>query len=434
MRKVAFYLENQRIPEVNLSRPELGNPGCGGTEYLFVALPYFLKLLQLKKCQPILLANHTANLPEGIPNYKVKDVSEAARVAKELDCSMFVYRPRRALEVELINLIDELKLPSIAWFHITPVADHLRALAKSTYVKATVCVEREQHDLAKDTAVWNKLTCIVNGFHLEGYQLPNPPEKDPNMVVYIGALVRQKGFHLLAKAWPEVRARNPKAKLMVIGTGALYDNKAALGPWGIAEESYERQYIIPYLQGDDGKPMPSVNFLGKLGEEKKQFLYQAILGVPNPTGQTENCPGSALEVQASGTAAVSGAYYGMLDTIRDGETGILGLTKNDLVNNICSLLEDTDRARELGKNGIKFIEQRYGFDHVTREWCDLFEAIENGKKPKVIPFKNNLLKHSKIFILLNRYLQIILGSFIPWPSVIEIKGIIFKFLQLRKFK
>jgi hypothetical protein len=177
-----------------------------------------------------------------------------------------------------------------------------------------------------------------------------------------------------------------------------------------------------------------VNFLGKLGEEKKQFLYQAILGVPNPTGQTENCPGSALEVQASGTAAVSGAYYGMLDTIRDGETGILGLTKNDLVNNICSLLEDTDRARELGKNGIKFIEQRYGFDHVTREWCDLFEAIENGKKPKVIPFKNNLLKHSKIFILLNRYLQIILGSFIPWPSVIEIKGIIFKFLQLRKFK
>jgi len=431
MRKVAFYLENQRIPEVNLSQPELGNPGCGGTEYLFVALPYFLKLLQSEKCQPIILANHTTNLPKDIANYQVKDACEAARMAKNLGCSIFVYRPRRALEAELIKLIDELELRSIAWFHITPVASHLRALAKSSFIKATVCVEREQHDLAKDTAIWNKLTCIVNGFDLGGYQLPNPPEKDPNMVVFIGALVLQKGFHLLARAWPDVIARNPDAKLMVIGTGALYDNKAALGPWEIAEESYEKEFIIPYLQGDDGKPMPSVKFLGKLGTEKKFFLYQAILGIPNPTGQTENCPGSALEIQASGTAVVSGAYYGMLDTIRHGETGILGLTKNDLINNICTLLENPDRARKLGQNGIKFIDERYNFENVTTEWCELFEIIENCEVPKVISFKSNLHKHAKILILINRFFQIVFGRFIAWPTVTEIKS---KVYQLRKFK
>ena len=41
--KVAFYLENKDIQNVDFSHPELGNPGCGGTQFLFAATPYYLK-------------------------------------------------------------------------------------------------------------------------------------------------------------------------------------------------------------------------------------------------------------------------------------------------------------------------------------------------------------------------------------------------------
>lgn len=338
--KIAFYLENRNIPHVDLSQPEFGNPGCGGTEYLFVALPYYLSKRDKISYQPVIFANNISKLPDCIPHFQVTDVQDAARCAKEENCAFFVYRPRRQPDPDFLELIDRLKLPSIAWFHITPVARHLQLLAQSKYLKATICVEHEQCDLAQDTAIWSKLSCIVNGFDLQGFQLKDPPEKEPGLVVYIGALVPQKGFHLLARVWPRVLTRHPEARLAVIGSGALYNSKAKLGPWGVAESEYETQHIIPYLAAEDGQPHPSVEFLGRLGAEKKEYLYKAMVGVPNPGGQSENCPGSSIEIQACGTAVVTGAYFGLLDTVRNSETGLLGRSEDDLVNNICFLLEN----------------------------------------------------------------------------------------------
>ena len=133
----------------------------------------------------------------------------------------FVYRARRHIEKELLNLIKALEIPSIVWAHITPLHSHLRQMANNEHIKSIVCVEHEQYDFAQDSAAWKKLTYIVNGFDLQGYQLEKPPVKDQNEVVYIGALVKQKGFHMLAKVWSKVLQRCPNAHLSVIGTGTL---------------------------------------------------------------------------------------------------------------------------------------------------------------------------------------------------------------------
>jgi glycosyltransferase involved in cell wall biosynthesis len=429
--KVAFYLENRSIPDVDLSRPELGNPGCGGTEFLFAALPYYIQKYNGIGYDPLLLANHTDRLPDNLVHIRVEDVIDAARRAKEEGCSIFVYRPRRHTEAELLALIDTLQLPTIAWVHITPVAAHLRAIARSKYTKAVVCVEREQHDLAMDSAIWSKLTCIVNGFDVSGFKLSNPPTKELGLVVYLGALVPQKGFHILAKAWPRILSRYSQARLAVIGTGALYDTKAELGPLGVAERKYEQRFIMPYLTDKDGKLHPSVTFLGRLGSEKKEILYRATVGVPNPGGQTENCPGSALEFQACGTAVVSGAYYGLLDTVIHGKTGLLGRNEDDLVKNICRLLESREEAEGFGRNGVGFIEERYNFPKVVDLWCDLFSRIEQGRNPKYIPFKLNFHRHNKFLIVINRFLQITIGRAVRWPSILEIKGYLArKFLRV----
>jgi len=427
--KVAFYLENRAIPTVDLSEPELGNPGCGGTEFLFAALPYYLAKLG-SDYKPVLLANHINKLPVNVEHLQVSDVIEAVQQAKECGCKIFVYRPRRHTEKALLNEIDALKITTVAWAHITPLGEHLRVMSRTQYLKALVCVEHEQHDLARDSAIWRKLTYIVNGFDVEGFRLPAPPTKEPGLVAYLGALLPQKGFHLLAKAWPKILKRCPNARLAVIGTGALYNEDAKLGPWGIADSRYEELYILPYLAGSDGQPLPSVTFLGRLGAEKKEVLYRAMVGIPNPGGQTENCPGSALEFQAAGTAVVSGAFYGLLDTVSDSQTGLLGRSEDDLVTNICKLLNNPERANELGKNGIRFVEHRYNYTAVVAAWSELFTRISKGHAPKRIPSKPNLHQHHKWLIALNRYFQIVFGLFIPWPSVIEIKARLMPALKL----
>ncbi len=430
--KVAFYLENRNIPDVDFTEPEKGNPGCGGNEFLYAVLPYYLAKFNGEDCEPVLLANHTLKLPFNVGHIKADDVYDAARKAKESKCDFFIYRAKRKEELDVLDLIEELKLPTICWAHITPTTPVLRKMAQTPSFKAMVLTEGEQFDQSQDSPLATKIALIVNGFDWEGFALKNPPIKDHKSVIYLGALVRQKGFHVLAKAWPKVLQRVPDAKLTVIGTGALYNASAKLGPWNIADVIYEEKNIIPYLSGPDGKPHPSVYFAGKLGHEKKEIIAKALIGVPNPTGDTENCPGSVVEIEALGTAVVTGAYWGMMDTVVHGVTGLLGRTEEDLVNNICHLLENPGQAIEMGQSGIRFVRERYNYQKASAEWMQLFKTIQNNQKIVQAPFKRNIFRHYKLFIMVNRPLQILFGRFIQWPSVSDMR--IWGFRKLQKLK
>ncbi len=423
--KVAFYLENATIPDVDFTRPELGNPGCGGTEYLFATLPYYLIKFGQSACTPVLFANDTDHLPLGVTAHRVDDCYAALRAAKASGCNIFVYRPKRQTEMDMLDLMAELQMPSVLWIHVIPTSAYIRKIATNPYVRAFVCVEHEQHDTLYDTSLGKKLTYIVNGFDVDGFRsdLKNI-EKDPNLVVHIGTLVPQKNFHLVAQAWPRILAAHPSARLAVIGSGDIYGTGGTLGPWGLADEAYEHKYMIPYLSGTDGRPHPSVQFLGKMGLEKKQILARAIVGIPNPTGDNENCPGTNLEMSAAGTAVVSGARYGALDTVRHGVTGLLGNGQDDLVQNVVRYLKDPDFARACGQNGITFVKERYDYQNVVHEWIDLFARIKQGRDPVQKGVKPNLFKHQKIVRLLNKPLQLTAGQMIPWPSFNEIKEVL----------
>jgi hypothetical protein len=164
-----------------------------------------------------------------------------------------------------------------------------------------------------------------------------------------------------------------------------------------------------------------VHFTGRLGREKDIILQRAMVGVVNPSGQTENCPGSALEFAAAGTATVSGAYYGMMDTVIDGETGLLGRTDDDLADNIVALLQNPERAIAMGRNGAAFVKRRYDWQSVTSQWIALFNTLQAGQLPQRIPFKPNFNRHYKAVVAANRWLQLTLGRIMPWPFVAEAK-------------
>ena len=419
--KIAFYLENKNIESVDFSTPEKGNPGCGGTEYLFVALPYYLAQHQKQICTPVLFANIANQLPEALEVVQADDVYVAARKAHEIGCDVFVYRPKRHQEMDILDLVQKLDLPTIGWAHITPKSCYIRKMAQTPAFKALVCVEHEQYDLIQDSPLKNKLTFIVNGFDVDSFRLFDLPEKNLKSVVYLGALIPRKGFHLLAHAWPDVLANVPDAHLTVIGTGSLYDEKSVLGPLGVADQSYEEEHIIPYLTDNDNVPLPSVYFAGKLGHEKKEILHRALIGVPNPTGLTENCPGSSLEFSACGTAIVSGAYFGIMDTVQDRVTGLLGRNKEDLVRNICFLLDNPKQALSMGREGEAFVRDRYNWNKVTQQWVAFLKQVIMDQKIERKPFKSNIYRHHKSLIIINRLLQLTFGRLFIWPFIYEIK-------------
>ncbi len=420
--KIAFFLDNRHIPAVNFQTPELGNPGAGACEYLHVAIPYFLNKYCGTKAEAIILAPHVDKLPAGLKAFPAQSVIEAASRAKELGADFFVFRPRQKEEANILDHIDKIKMPSIGRAALTPYPEHVRKMASSEYFKALVCVGREQYDFLIDSPLKSKLAYIDNGIHVASCQTDAQGEKkDHKLVVYMGALVPMKGFHQLAEAWPKVLKTFPDARLSVIGSVKMYGDNLTVGPLGVASENYERQSIIPHLCDARGQLHPSVTFHGQMGQEKFPVLRQAAVGIANPTGQTETCCVSAIEMSACKVPVVTGAYYALLDTVLHNRTGLLGRGANDLAKNICACLADPARAESLGEAGYERALRQYDFSAVAPRWMELFEALKAGHVPKAYGRIKNIRYHYKALRLINSLFQATIGRIIPWPSVYELQ-------------
>ena len=394
--KVGFYLRNQNVSEVDLSRPEEGNPGVGGTQFNFVTLPYYLEKHNADEVTSVIYANAPAHLPEAVKHKAASSTVDAAKHAKEDGCDLLVFRPTDRIRSHgLIDALEDLGLEGIAWGHNVPLplAD-MDALASSPAVRRFVVVGRERLDQIRDHSLFEKSRCIYNGFDPSPYVPNQLTNEGPPTVTYLGCLIPPKGFHRLAEVWPSIKQRVPNAELVVIGSGQLYDRDAELGEWGIASEDYEKRFR-PYLSNDEGQPHPSVNFKGTLGTEKIPLLQCADVGVVNPTGRTENCPGSAIEFQAAGTPVVSVAEWGLLDAVRDGKTGVLLKDPGKLGKTITELLLNHKRRKVLAQEGIEFIRERFSPEKICNEWTVLFERVKEGAPPMEEPIRQNLLYRDK---------------------------------------
>jgi len=394
MKKVVFYLENTGVAAVDFSQPHLGNPGVGGTQFLFMTQPFYLHAYAQQNdldYEFILLTNEISKLPDETIAYSVQSDEEAVEKANELGADIFVFRPMEDdVSTGRTQLYANSGMKLLGWAHNAYSRKLLNAYSDLAAYKAHICVCHEQLDALLDKRIYDKATFIFNGFESE-YALPVPfEERSVVDVVYIGSIIPAKGFHMLAEAWPRVLERVPNARLKVIGSGKVYDRNATLGEYGIAQADYEARFM-PYLTNANGELMPSVEFLGLMGTEKFEVMKRAAIGVVNPTGMTENCPGSALEFQACGVPVVSAAKGGLWDTVDNGETGMLVQSVDALSGALIGLLEDEDLRVTLGVSAGSFVKRKFNYEAVCGQWLELFEMILRGFELKSV--RPNLKPH-----------------------------------------
>ena len=354
--KVGFYLDNKKYPNVDLRFPEKGNPGIGGTEFTTIATAYYLNKYYPNQVEVLLLANNTKLLPPALKAYYAANVVDAASKSEKQECSIFVFQSKIGKH-EIYEHLGKLKIKAIARSNNSPNYIGLNQIANCLPIKAHVCVSQEQLDLFRDHRVFAKSTRIFHPFNPENFVPRNHISKKSNTVVFIGNLIRAKGFHYLARVWPYILKQKPDAKLIVIGSAKLYDRSLKLGKWGIAEESYEANHIRPFLSDENGNIHESVSFAGLLGAEKIDILQSADVGVANPSGSTETFCSAALEIQACGTPIVSAAEGGLLDTVAHGKTGLLVRNDRELAKSILYFLNNpTNLAQmELTMSKINFL-------------------------------------------------------------------------------
>ena len=174
-----------------------------------------------------------------------------------------------------------------------------------------------------------------------------PADRTRPVVVFVGRLRRYKGAQYLIRAFQRVRHRIPDAVLRIVGDGPYRGALTALAR-SLRIESH-------------------VEFLGAVSQrEKVEVLNQALVAAaPSPK---EGWGLTVIEANACGTPVVASRSPGLVESVRDGETGIL-VPHGDveaLAGAIHGLLADRPRRLAMAEAGIRWARE-FTWDRCYRE-------------------------------------------------------------------
>jgi glycosyltransferase involved in cell wall biosynthesis len=199
------------------------------------------------------------------------------------------------------------------------------------------------------------------GVIYNGIALRSPAERSRNLglldaariprsariVGAVGNLYPVKGHLDLIRAARTIVARRPETHLIILGRGAEHDTLLAeASALGIAD----RVHLLGYR------------------EDVAQWL--TVMDVFAMPSRSEGLPLSLLEAMGTGLPAVVTGVGGMVEVVRDGETGFVVPTGDveELADRIAFLLGDPARTATMGAAARDLIVARFGLNRMMAEY------------------------------------------------------------------
>lgn len=398
--RIGFYFNASHLNNFSITQFKQGNLGISGTDSSFFRV--VSGLAKRKEFDVYLFAKNVEE--EGFSELNFTEVSEieqAINLAKEEAIDIFIFNDLKNPEKtnDVLELAENIGLSLVVWAQ-NPVQT-LDSYAKSKAVLKIVYVESFDLNQIRHKDAFYKGVVIPNGVERGIYTKRDVSIPDNLNVIYLGSLTPGKGFHYLAKAWPKVLLKVPTAKLLVIGSGKLYNNYAKLGPLGIADEEYEKE-LVPYIgHNKEELKKNNVECYGLLNRnEVINLIYNSKVACINPNiwGSLESCSVSSLEIQLCGVPVIAGKAGGNLNTIINKKTGLL--IKNheaEFPAAIIQLLENDELNLRMRKAAREYILNKYELNLVIHKWVDFLQKVKLGQSfsyPKI----TQELAEGKLFV------------------------------------
>lgn len=190
------------------------------------------------------------------------------------------------------------------------------------------------YDLLKKKAARDaKITVIPYGVEDE---LFGAVSSEGNYILYLGRFdIFQKGLDTLLQAFKDISTKFPQVELVFGGGGR--------------EEARLKELV------GDLSLTQKVKFVGRVQGEKKKDLLGNCFFVCMPS-RFESWGIVAIEAGAAGKPVIGTKIQGMIDSIKDGETGILVPPERSdlLAEKMIYLIENEAERKRLGANGRKW--------------------------------------------------------------------------------
>lgn len=423
-RKITFFISLKSVKFTDLSKPEKGNPGIGATQFMFVLIASQLTLKYSEEMEILFLTDVDCKLPSNLEVKIVEDEFKAVSYSKKNKADLLIIRT--SIEAELYSHINKIEQKVIVWSHNKIWGETVNIIASTPYVVRNICVGVRQALELVDHDIYKKTEVIFNPI-----MIPNQIEREIEKptVTYIGHIEKSRGFHILAKIWKDVLKAVPDAQLNVIGSAALYDRNTKLGSLGIATEKYEREFK-KYIVSSEGELLPSVNFLGIVGQEKNMIYKKTAVGVINPIGY-ETLGVSGLEMAACGVPVVTVNKSGQSEIVIHNKTGFLFNNINEFRKYVIELLINTELNNNFSEEARKNVDNSYNIDGVLHQWRCEFELILDNHPPKQERMNNLSRNRGEMLRIFNARIKRI--KYFYWiPSILELQSYIRRLYKIMR--
>jgi glycosyltransferase involved in cell wall biosynthesis len=243
------------------------------------------------------------------------------------------------------------------------------ALADAVVVNA----EAVRADLVRGGVASRKIVTVYNGLDLRRVSPPAglsredalgafdlPAGKDLRFITIVANLRHDVKDHpTFLRAARRVRERVPGARFVLAGEGELTEPTRALAAsLGLAD---------------------SVFFTGRC-ERVAELLHASDVCVLS--SKAEGFSNAILEYMAAARPVVVTDVGGAREAVAEGETGHVVAAGDDaaMADRIVSLLNDGERAREMGERGRRVVVEKFSCEAQLRRTVELYERLLGGAR------------------------------------------------------
>lgn len=203
-----------------------------------------------------------------------------------------------------------------------------------------------------------KISIVYSGIGEQNPQKTLKAKFSNPTILYLGRIKRYKRVDLLVKIFPKIIKKVPNARLIIAG-------------WGTEASIIANMVMKSALRR-------KISLMGPVNEEEKKSLLSKAWIFVNPS-IGEGWSIAVIEANSYGTPAISFKVPGLIESIKDGKTGLLAKDEKDLIEKICLLLADQDLREELAKNA-KLWATNFNWDRSAKESLSLLEKIDRKNK------------------------------------------------------
>ena len=222
----------------------------------------------------------------------------------------------------------------------------------------------------KDEITWMyevppwKTSVVYNGVSPQRFDQPTDPGADKRRyhigpldptILFCGRLSWQKGPDILVEAIPAILRRHPSSRFVFAGEGDMRD----------ALESRIRQLGVAH----------AVRFVGYRSGDELVRLYKLADVVCMPS-RNEPFGIVVLEAWSAGKPVLASQNGGPAEYVRHEVNGLkIYPNPESVVWGVDRMFSDLDRARWMGRNGRKAVQERFTWDTITEQMLAVYQGL-----------------------------------------------------------